>query len=132
MNEITIKCAPRFAGMENEQEYEKITTELALAKACHPKVCGDFHDENFDPQFGSLVEELNWWKRHAQLTNDVRGAGHETGYGVLQEEMFEAFEACAKEDWRSAYTEFAQVAAVAVRLMEKVRKEHLERKDGEE
>lgn len=118
MNEITIKCDPRFAGMENEREFEKLAIELTLAKERHPNVCKDFAWGNDDAHYFECEAE------EAKKNNDARGTDAH-GYGILMEEVFEAFEACAKEDWKNAYTEFAQVAAVAVRLMEKVRKEHL-------
>lgn len=125
MNEITIKFPPRISGKENQREYEKVTTELALAKARHPNVCKDYAWGNDDAHYFECEAE------EAKKNNDALGTDAH-GYGILMEEVLEAFEACAKYDWKNAYTEFAQVAAVAIRLMEKVRKEHLERKDGEE
>lgn len=109
-----LEIRPRFEGMENKRELEEVVQQLALAKEAHPKVCDMLCSETQ----GCTAK----WLEKAIKTSNAQKASP-TGHDVLAEEVEEAFAAIADGDMRHAYTEFAQVATVAIRIMQKIRED---------
>ena len=102
--------------MEYAQEIKEVEHQIAIAEEAHPKVCDDYFHAS---EAATLKDHEVLYK----LINTPPTTYH--GINILMEEVYEAFSAIADGDMRNAYTEFAQVATVAIRIMQKIREEEM-------
>lgn len=92
-----------------EQFLETIAEELAAAEHKHANFCSGA----ISP-YGTITWEES--EKRIKMRNDFDGENC-TADNILMEEVAEAFNAWSRNDKKQALTEFAQVAAVAMRCM---------------